>query len=60
LVLPCSRLLAAIPQIYKALAIIALFYLYAIYVSPDETTRERFFDGLERRTCWGKVKHGKR
>jgi len=36
------------PQIYEAFTIIALFYLYVIYVSPDETTRERFFGGLER------------
>ena len=51
--------LVPIPQIYEAFAIVALFYLYVTYTSPDETNRERFFDGLERRTRWGRAKHGK-
>jgi hypothetical protein len=48
--------LQPVPQIYEAFAFIAFFYLYVNYTSPDETNRERFFDGLERRTRWGSLR----
>jgi hypothetical protein len=40
--------LEPIPQIFEALGIVALFYFYVNCVTPNETVREEFYDGLER------------
>jgi hypothetical protein len=48
-----------IPQVYEAFAIPALFLLYVAYVTPDEATRDSFFNELELRGRAGNTQPGK-
>ena len=44
---------------YEGFALTALFLLYVEIAAPDPTTREAFFDRLERRWYSGKKKSDK-
>lgn len=48
--------LKPIPQFYESVAFVALFYLLVVYVTPDEESREDFFENLERVKTRGRKK----
>lgn len=43
-----SWILTPFPELYECFALVAIFYLMVLYVSPDEDYRETFFHHLQR------------
>ena len=48
--------LIPIAQFYEGFGMVSLFLLYITYLTPQDATREQFFDNLERRWMNGKKK----
>ncbi len=48
--------IAPIAQYYEGFAIVAIFFLYITYITPNEASRLQFYHDLERRGFRNKVK----
>ncbi|KAE9965347.1 hypothetical protein EG328_009798 [Venturia inaequalis] len=46
-------------SIYTAKGMVAVFLMYIAYLCPEDSSREHFHAGLERRDYYGKVRHDK-
>ncbi|KAM0800896.1 organic solute transporter Ostalpha-domain-containing protein [Usnea florida] len=49
-----SWILLPFPELYECFALVAMFYLLVVYVTPHDATRESHFQHLQRLHYWGK------
>lgn len=53
-----AQYIAPIASLYEAYALASLFLLYVHYVTPESSSREEYFQGLDRLARSGKIKSG--
>lgn len=51
-----SWILLPFPELYETFALVAMFYLIVVFVTPDDESREHYFHDLQRLHAHGSKK----